>query len=300
MRFLVSSKSHSYSDRSRGKLLADHIENSSTIENISELPEGEIVKISLPQFTQPLLDYLKQNKVRYILDITDYKFYKEGLKKLYIDGSKHAIAITTTCTYLADVCKELFNRPIHVIEDPTERNEKLPNVRKIQKTDTLNLVWYGIRDNMKGVNFNNIKQNLQHIHSNIEIKIITNKKSTDPVDWIQWSYEIQNKLVEEADIVLIPTISNNPVIKSKGNNRPIDAIRQGKFVVSGSLIPSYCELDNFMFVGDLQEGVKYFLNNRKQVKRMIAEGQTYIRENRTPEIIAKSWSKLESSLLRKV
>ena len=299
MKFLVSPNSHSYSDRSRGQLLARYMENSGTIENMSQLPKGEIVKISLPPFTPPLLNYLKQNKIKYILDITDYKFHKDSLKQLYIEGAKHAIAITTTCTYLADVCKELFNRPIHIIEDPTERNEKLPNVRKIQKTDTLNLVWYGIRDNMKGVDFNNIKQNLQHIHSNIEIKIITNKKPSDPIDWIQWSYDVQNQLVAEADIVLIPTISNNSVIRSKGNNRPIDAIRQGKFVVSGPLIPSYCELHNFMFVGDLQEGVRYFLHNRKQVERMIAEGQTYIRENRTPEIIAKSWSKLESSL-RKV
>lgn len=295
MKFLVSPNGHSYSDRSRGKLLAQHIENSGIIVNISELSEGEIVKISLPQFTQPLLDYLKQNKVRYILDITDYKFHKDSLKQLYAEGAKYAIAITTTCSHLADICQNIFHKRVLVIEDPTERDEQKPQIRNINSTDTLKIVWYGIRDNMKGVNFKDIKQNLQHIHPNIEIKIITNKKSNDPVDWIQWSYEIQNQLVAEADIVLIPTISNNPVIKSKGNNRPIDAIRQGKFVVSGTLIPSYCELHNYMFVGDLQEGVRYFLNNRKQVKRMILDGQDYIRLNRTPEVIAKSWSKLVSS-----
>lgn len=298
MKFLVSPNSHSYSSRSRGHLLASYMSNSNTIISITELQNNEIVKICLPQFTPPLLEYLKQNNILYILDVTDYKFHKNSLRELYIEGAKHAIAITTTCSYLAEICQKTFNKPATIIEDPTERQEQRPTIRKINYSDTLKLVWYGIRDNMKGVNFQDIKRDLQNVHPNIEIKIITNKKQSDPLDWVQWSYTIQNQLVTEADIVLIPTKSNNTTVKSKGNNRPIDAIRQGKFVVAGMEIPSYHNLDKFMFVGDLQEGVKYFLNNPKQVKKMISEGQSYIRSNRTPEIIASSWSKLELNLLR--
>lgn len=298
MKFLVGKNSLSYSDRSRGHLLAEQMPSDSYIINSVTEANNDIVKVSLPHFSQPLLDYFKKNKIPFILDVTDYKFHKEGLKKLYIDAAYHAIAVTTTCQYLADICKKLFNREVHIIKDLTERKESTPIIRKIDYNDTLKLVWYGIRDNMKGINFEKIKNDLKKIHPNIEIKIITNKKESDPLDWIQWDYDTQEKLVAEADIVLIPTMSSNNA-KSKGNNRPVDAIRQGKYVISGNTIPSYHELKHFMFIGDLQEGVTFFLNYPDKVRNMVTKGQHYIKLNYSPEIIAAQWVSLESKLKEK-
>jgi len=296
MKFLVNRNSRCYSDRSRGHLLAEHMDTSSVITDVSELAKDEIVKVCLPQFTQPLLDYFKKNNVRYILDVTDYKFHKEGLKKLYADGADHALALTTTCQYLAQMCMELFNKHAYVMKDLTERKETSPKVRKIKSEDTIKLVWYGIRDGMKGMNLDHIKSNLQEIHPNIEIKVVTNKKPSDPEEWIQWSYDAQEQAVLDSDIVLIPTVSTNNNTKSKGNNRPVDAIRQGKFTITGINIPSYHELKDFMFVGDLKEGVRFFLSHPGKVEKMILRGQNHIRLNYSPEVIAKQWQELESKL----
>lgn len=298
MKFLVSPETRNfYSDRSRGRILVDHMENSEVIVDAGTIQKGELVKVSLPQFTQPLLDYFKENQISFILDLTDYKFHKEGYRKLYIEGAGNAIAVTTTCRYLANICEKLFNRKVYVIQDPTERQEKLPVLRNIEYHDPIKIVWYGIRDNMKGINFNDIKKNLEQLHPHIEIKIITNKKESDPFDWIQWSHDMQEKVVAESDIVLIPTPSDNDNIRSKGNNRPIDAIRQGKFVITGTNIPSYHELKDFMYVGDIQEGLKFFLMNQKKVGKMISNGQEYIRMHYTPEAIAQKWQDLENNLI---
>jgi hypothetical protein len=299
MKFLVGNNTNSYSNRSRGYLLAEHMTESNTITSITELADNDIVKICLPEFSQELLDYLKENKISYILDVTDYKFHKDGLTKLYKEGAAHAIAVTTTCRYLADICKEIFNKDIYIIKDLTERKESKPTIRKIKSDDTIKIVWYGIRDGLKGVNFENIKSNLQEIHPHIKIKIITNRKDSDPKEWIQWSYDVQEEAVLESDIVLIPTASTHNNIKSKGNNRPIDGIRQGKFVITGTNIPSYHELKDFIFLGDFKQGLEFFLSYPEKVNKMILKGQAHITSNYSPQVIASKWEELESKLLPK-
>jgi hypothetical protein len=292
-------KLNTYGYRSRGKLIVEHMKNSKIVTEFSDFQKNQIVKISLPDFSHSLLTYLKDNNIPFILDVTDYKFNKIGLKNLYIDGAKNAIAITTTCSYLADVCKNIFNKEVYIIKDPTERKESMPNVRSITHNDSLKIVWYGIRDNMKGINFDYIGNKIRDIHSNVEIQIITNKKESDPKDWIQWSYEIQQEIVNKSDIVLIPTVNTNH-LKAKGNNRPVDALRQGKFVVCGPDIPSYYELGKFIHIGDYQEGIRFFLSNKNKVEKKIINGQKFVQLNYTPNVIASQWQELENKLRLKM
>ena len=86
-------------------------------------------------------------------------------------------------------------------------------------------------------------------------------------------------------------------LKSKGNNRPIDGIQQGKFVITNDTIPSYVDLNNFIWTGDIAEGLKYAIDNPNEVVQKITLGQQHINKYYTPSHIVKKWLDLESKIL---
>ena len=48
---------------------------------------------------------------------------------------------------------------------------------------------------------------------------------------IAWNFDLQEKLVNKSDFVLLPVTEDRESI-CKGNNRPIDALQQGKMVLT--------------------------------------------------------------------
>ncbi len=86
-------------------------------------------------------------------------------------------------------------------------------------------------------------------------------------------------------------------VRSKGNNRPIDAIRQGKFVITTTTIPSYVELKDYLYAGDILRGFKFALQNPKMVYEKILKGQEYIRNFYEPKQIANKWLELERKII---
>ena len=78
----------------------------------------------------------------------------------------------------------------------------------------------------------------------------------------------------------------------KGHNRPVDALRQGRLVITNATIPSWQLLQRFIWCGNINEGVKWAINNPKEVKQKVEEGQRFVRNNFTPEIITKQWERV--------
>lgn len=299
--YLPNHSDDRYSFRARGFLILETLNCPDDFITDYNQIDGSDLYIIGKKFRIEVLEKLIETSSRFVIDINDYKFNKEEEKNILKKAERHAVAFTTTCNYLADQIRTHLNTslPIYVIQDPTERKQTPPVLKKINVNDTVNLIWYGSRKNLLHLNLKEMYNRFRGFNYNIDLKIITNKKSDDPDSWINWSYDVQEELVKQADFVFMP-VSEHPrheiFVKSKGNNRPIDAIQQGKYVITNNVIPSYQELKNYTWQGDVFEGLQFALENPKKVYNCITHGQQFIQDNYSPSVIANKWSLMEKSL----
>ena len=85
-------------------------------------------------------------------------------------------------------------------------------------------------------------------------------------------------------MVIIPT----GVSAAKSGNRLIEAVRAGKFVVAEPL-PAYEEFAEWMWVGDLREGVEWALGNEKECLKRVRKAQKYVQKHYSMEVIGPKW-----------
>ena len=100
-------------------------------------------------------------------------------------------------------------------------------------------------------------------------------------DLIAWNFDLQEKLVNKSDFVLLPVTEDRESI-CKGNNRPIDALQQGRMVLTNPGIPSYEDLKEFLY-GDLYEKYQEMVKNPGQVVSKIMRAQEFIEQNYSPK-----------------
>lgn len=81
---------------------------------------------------------------------------------------------------------------------------------------------------------------------------------------INWNFDKQEQLVNESDFVLLPVTSDRES-RSKGNNRPIDALQQGRIVLTNPGIKSYEDLKKYLYIGDFYTTYKLMLENPEEV-----------------------------------
>lgn len=302
MHFLLPNRTENrYSFRVRGTLLLDHLDTThGYITNKEDIKyNDDRLFIFGKAFDQNILASCKEKKAKFIVDISDYKMNIHNNYNLYNEAAKYCKCFTTTCEYLAAIIEKKFNKRCIVLEDPTERFRKLPIIHSISNQDVVKLVCYGSRKNIHRINFDYIIKQLQTV-CKIDLQVITNKQEQDPTWWQTWSFDLQETLVNEADAVLLPIFISKKLenfVKSKGNNRPIDSLQQGKFVICNNVIPSYYKLKNYIFVGNLSQGLDFFVNNPKKVYKKIMQGQEYIDKYHNPYRIAEQWLDLERTYI---
>jgi hypothetical protein len=108
---------------------------------------------------------------------------------------------------------------------------------------------------------------------------------------IPWDYEKQGKLVEQSDFVILPVV-NDRHSQCKGNNRPIDALQQGRIVLTNPGIPSYEDLADCLYLGHFYESYQLMVDNPKQVISKIKKAQSLIDEHYTPKAVGKKWEQV--------
>ena len=287
-----------YSFRSRGTLLLENMpKGHGSIESWGSINTHDIFVFG-KKINNDLITHLIEKKIKFIIDVSDWK--PKALNHLYVKSGPHAKAFVATCDYLADLIGQVTERKVHVIQDPTERKQVLPIYKEFNKNSVVNCLWYGGRKNLNHFEVPKLEANLKKVHPNAHLTILTNKKRDDPDHWVDWSFEKQNEMVANTDFVIIPTSEREKHlehVRSKGNNRPIDAIRQGKFVITTTTIPSYVELKDYLYAGDILRGFKFALQNPKMVYEKILKGQEYIRNFYEPKQIANKWLELERKII---
>lgn len=211
-------KQEPYSYRARARLVGK------CIDNIGIAFSNDIVVLGRIH-NEKDVESLRNNNISYIHDICDNKWPK--LEKLWSNTNEFAIAITTTCEELKKLIETKTDKPVYIVPDPTEREQE-PVIFKTK--EVYNACYYGSYGNLKQIDFNNYDL------SKVNLKVMSNEGP------LMWSFEEQGKMVRESDLVILPVNNDHAMTKYKGHNRPVDAIRQGKFVITNATIPSWAKL----------------------------------------------------------
>jgi glycosyltransferase involved in cell wall biosynthesis len=319
---IVQNEYYPYSFRVRAMLPSKQIKDSQITNHIKNCNQNDVVVLGKKHKKEDVLS-LVDRKIPFIFDVSDDKWESDGTQ--WSDTCFHATKITTTCQRLKEKIAEYTNREdAIVIPDPTERPEE--DIR-FNITEKMKLVYYGSHGNYRQIDFVTILEQLKKVYNNTELKIITNKpdhipKAQKHPAWfhgiskkrqkelevqmqsildqntVDWSFGTQGSLVRQSNIVILPVNPNDRMTQSKGNNRPVDALRLGRFVITTPGCPSYEVLKDFIYIGDIAEGYKWALENKEEVIEKITAGQKFVRENYCIEVIADKWKKVYEDISR--
>ena len=282
--------------------------NDGQIEDLNKATRDDIIVLAKDTSIKDA-QFLLDNKVKFVFDICDDKWgsRKKKLVETYNFLCKNANLVITSTPTLANIIFRHTGKKAHVITDPVERERKEPILLNIKEDTIIKFAYYGAGKNFEVIDWNKIVNDLKRIHNKIEIHVVIGRvqKHLDKVKHLieqkilyayQWTYELQDQIVDDCHFVLIPIVSVNENISAKSPNRLIDGIQRGKLVLTNTGVDSYEPFRNFSyFVSDFNygQGLKYTINNRNEVLQNIKAGQLYIDQHHTPEIIGKKWIEIE-------
>ena len=313
-----------YSFRVRAQIPSEYNKNSKVINYLTDCNKDDIVVLA-KKHTKEDVDYLISKNINYIFDVSDDKWDPQwGPEDEWNYTCKHAKHITTTCQRLKEKVIEYTGRKeITVIPDPTERPEE---EAKFRVSGNMKLVYYGSHGNMKQIDWISEYKKILKKRPGTELKVITNKPEGIPKvkkhplwykgisrdgekalrkemqvffdnNIIDWTYGKQGSLVRECDLVVLPVNKDDHMTQCKGNNRPVDALRLGRFVITTPGCPSYESLKDYIWIGkNIVDGYLWAINNPEKVLWKIQAGQKHIRKFYTPEIIGNKWKELYENI----
>lgn len=262
-----------------------------------------------------------------IVDVCDFHFFPgeprgETVRELM------AVADVVTCNSreMATMVKEAVpDCPrVVVVPDPVEQQRKAPSsppdlsaVKKLSRARALlgrlagraqdavvRLLWFGHPSNMEYLlrHLKPISLLAQRVrcrltlctgdHPQLASRLAAARKEAgDVLDirFLEWSMQTIGQALLDADMVVIPGDPSDPVKRAAGNNRLIEAIWAGRFVVANAL-PSYREFSDLAWIGsDLQEGITWALNFPEEARKRIEGGQRKIEQEYTQDRIGQRW-----------
>tara|TARA_S200000501_G_scaffold374436_1_gene423996 strand:- start:299 stop:1282 length:984 start_codon:yes stop_codon:yes gene_type:complete len=310
----LDSKRIPYSYRARATIPASHIKDSRVTDDINSLHPDYDIAVLGKKHSKEDVEYLISKEINYIVDIADDKFDQFKHWRFTIPNAN---AVTTTCHRLREVIQEETGSKSYVIPDPTERPRGTP---KFELKDIMNAFYYGSDGNYSKIMWPEIETVLNKVRPT-DVKIMTNKPKYPPKaakiskkyggfwmtpdrrkqvedigmkqheDLIPWDFDKQGELVEQSDFVILP-VTDDRHSQCKGNNRPIDALQQGRIVLTNPSIPSYEDLEDVLFIDHFYEAYTDMIDNPKMVISKIQNAQKLIDQHYTPKAVAKKWEQI--------
>jgi hypothetical protein len=187
-----------------------------------------------------------------------------------------SVAQTITCASeaMAECIKSYTGRDATVIDDPWETEEREPSVYGE------GVLWFGHSANIASL--------LPHIEAiGPKLLICSNVRSAH----VPWSLENESRCLQGAAVAVV-TGGN----LGASANRPVKVLRAGRFVVAPAASPrSWHQFSEFIWIGDVGEGIRWALNNREEACKKILAGQAYIREKYSPQLIGSQWAAIFAS-----
>jgi hypothetical protein len=216
--------------------------NDGQIEDLDKVTRNDIVVLAKDSSIAEG-QFLLDNNVKFVFDICDDKWStrKKKLNDTYNFLCEKANLVVTSTPTLANIILRKTGKKAYVITDPFERQRKEPNLEKITNDTTIKFAYYGAGKNFEYINWSKLITNLKDVHEKIEIHFIIGKMESHIGNVMQlieqkilipyqWSYELQDTIVDQCHFVILPIVSRNENILAKSPNRLIDGIQRGKLV----------------------------------------------------------------------
>jgi hypothetical protein len=211
-------------------------------------------------------DFSKKGK-SYIFDVCDDHFKTH--RDHYVKHCKEADFVTCNSEEMSKIIKRETGRDSLVIPDPVESDRQPAHFSESG-------LWFGNKWNFKP-----LTRYAGRLPSNIQVISEPFAPFVTP-----WSKANLKKGFEKAGYVLIPVGEK----KAKSANRLLEAMYSGCFVICEPM-PAYDEFKDFCWIGDLADGIEWYLKNPKKALEMTRKGQEYISKNYTIEQIGKLWER---------
>jgi SAM-dependent methyltransferase len=109
------------------------------------------------------------------------------------------------------------------------------------------------------------------------------------MEFVEWDETLQWRLVDEADVVLIPSDASDPAKAVKSANRLTDALHAGRYVIA-SPIPSYLPYaDHAALTDNPVQALHTYMKDPAAARTRIARGQSAVVAEWSPEQVAGLW-----------
>jgi hypothetical protein len=210
------------------------------------------------------------NYKKYIYDVCDDHFNTEH-KEHYYKHCENADLITCNSEVMGEIILEKTGRVPFVIPDPIEFDTQPAHYSK-------SFLCFGHEWN---VSLLTTKQNVIEALGPYNLEIISEPFAEFVTPY---SREAMIKGFSRAGAVLIPVGKK----MAKSANRLIESINAGCFVICNSM-PAYDEFKEYAFIGDLAEGITWYLRNPSEALEKVREGQKYIKDRCTIDHIGPMW-----------
>ena len=202
-----------------------------------------------------------------------------------------------------------FNSQVEtcVIEDPWQVQD-MTGMRE-SLGECIRIVWFGSHLNWKYMKnilvdtWKILEPNRKYIFRILTIKkaveLVKNNviKSNPPcnvqIRSIQWSNDDQpnqlQKVLENSDIVLVPSDPDDPAKKGVSHNRVVDAVRAGCIAIA-SPMPSYKEIEKAVIIGDnIPRLLRETIDSYDSLSAKISQSREAILERFSPDLNANKW-----------
>lgn len=232
-----------------------------------------------------MVDMCKRFGVKTVFDISDDHFTKDH-KQYYIDMCKAVDLITVNSVNLQEAVKAHVGRDSVLVKDPItfpRYNGKL-NLKEPK------LLWYGHASNLQGLQ--NVAPGITdplHVITNIPVDVDMENITTQ-----LWEPGLVEDVIPQYDVVLLPL---SPDKQNKNTNRAVDALHAGRFVIADSK-RVYGELEQFIYIGDIVEGIEWVKNNPEEAQAMVRNGQDYVTEKYSDLVVKNQWEEALKGVMK--
>ena len=250
-----------------------------------------------------LLDRARSRGLATVVDVCDdYFSTSHTLSPYYRALVERAAAVTASSFRLAAAIEDATDRAAHLVRDPYEGPAGTP--RWSPDPQRVRVLWFGTPLNLPAL-LDAALALPAHLDG-LRLEIVALTRRSDGLEkacaqitarsggrlalsFLEWSLERNWAELERCDLVLIPIKDDDAFSAAKGPNRLVEALRAGRYAVTGALA-AYDEFKPFAAVGgDLAAGIASAMRNPAAVLERIAAGQDYVAKHYSPQAVAVEW-----------
>jgi len=251
----------------------------------------------------------KELNIKIISVFDDWYFIKPESRRtqlMFVDNlklAKYSNNIIAKTKSAANIIYKHTGFRAKIISDCVRFESQMP-INKINYP--FKISWFGMDTNHDTLEFG-IREILEY-NFEAKIKIITNKSDkirsklsnlnlkNISLEFIKWSKSMDKEVVT-TDIVIIPYLNDHKRLV-KSYNRITDSINLGRFTIISDQ-DHLREFNNFCFLGNIGEGLKWVKENNLLAVEKVKKGFEYVKKNYSVATIASEWKNIIYQNLKK-